>query len=202
MNNTNKKNEKLQIPNNPSYVGVHPVKFLIWLLILASIMLFGALTSSIIVSSAGRPWAKFNIPSQFYISTALVLLSSLTMQLAYINAKKDEINLVKLFASVTLVLGIVFIGLNYSGWMDLAKKGFALSNEISGGQSASFFHISTYLHAAHVLLGLALVAATLVQTFQYKVHRKNLLIINISTTYWHFVDLLWIYLFLFLILSL
>ncbi len=198
----NKKIERLLQPKEPQYSGVHPLKFLVWLIIISSIMFFGAITSSIIVRSADGQWIKFDLPFIFYVSTALALLSSLTAQLAYISAKKDEIGRIKLFSALTLVLGIAFLSCNYQGWMQLAEKGFALSNNIDGGQSASFFHFSTYVHAAHVLLGLAFVGFTLFRTFQYKVHRKSLLTINISTTYWHFVDLLWIYLFLFLILSL
>lgn len=196
----NQKIEKLMESQQPNYRGVHPVKFLVWLLIIASIMLFGALTSAIIVRSADGNWANFPVPSQFYISTALVLLSSITMQLAFINAKKDNLKNIKLFTSISIVLGIAFISLNYSGWLELAKNNFALDTDQQGGQSASFFHITTYLHAVHVLLGLIFLIVTLVRTYQFKVHRKNMLQINISTTYWHFVDILWIYLFLFLIL--
>lgn len=189
------------LPKEPNYRGVHPVKFLVWLLIIASIMLFGALTSAIIVSSADGEWANFTIPNQFFISTAIVLLSSVAIQLGFIGAKKDNLTQVKIYTVITFILGIIFITFNYSGWLALAKAGFALSNEMIGGQSASFFHVATYIHAAHVLFGLALLLVTLIQTFQYKVHRKSMLMINISTTYWHFVDILWIYLFLFLILS-
>ena len=189
-------------PRPQEYRGVQPVKFLVWLLIIASIMFFGAITSSIIVRSADGAWAKFNLPTYFYISTAIAVVSSFCIQMAHINAKMDEIKKVKLFTRETIILGAAFIGCNYLGWMELSSQGFALSNDIEGGQSASFFHFATYVHAAHVLLGLGLLTFTLVQTFRYKVHRKDMLMINISTTYWHFVDLLWIYLFLFLILSL
>ena len=201
MDMTNEKIERLMQPRQPNYRGVHPQKFLMWLLIIASIMLFGAVTSAIIVSSADSPWIDFEMPNQFYISTVIVLLSSLTAQMAFINAKKDNLNMIKVFSAATFILGIVFITLNYSGWMELASNGFALANEMVGGQSASFFHFATYLHAAHVLIGLVFVAVVFIRTFQFKVHRKNMLMINISTTYWHFVDILWIYLFLFLILS-
>lgn len=199
---TNQKKDRQLVPREPEFRGVQPVKFTVWLLIIASIMFFGAITSAIIVRSADGVWAKFDLPNYFYISTVIVILSSLTMQLAQINAKRDEIGLVKLFTTLTFLLGVAFIGFNYMGWMALSEKGFALSNDIAGGQSASFFHFATYVHAAHVLIGLALLTATLIQAFRFKVHRKDMLLINISTTFWHFVDLLWIYLILFLILSL
>lgn len=188
-------------PRQESYRGVQPVKFLIWLIIIASIMLFGAITSAIVVRSADGNWAKFLVPNQFYISTVIVLLSSLTMQLAYVSAKKDNLTTTKLFVALSFLLGVAFISTNYSGWMELSRAGFALSNDMIGGQSASFFHFATYLHAAHVVLGLIFLLVTFIRVYQYKVHRKNMLMINISTTYWHFVDILWIYLFLFLILT-
>jgi len=197
----NQKIEELMKPRQEPYRGVQPVKFLVWLLIIASIMLFGSITSAIIVRSADGNWADFAVPNQFYISTVLVLLSSLTMQLGYVNAKKDNLSSSKIFVALTFIIGIIFIATNYSGWMELSNAGFALSNDMIGGQSASFFHFATYLHAAHVLLGLGFLFVTFIRVFQYKVHRKNMLLINISTTYWHFVDILWIYLFLFLILS-
>jgi cytochrome c oxidase subunit 3 len=197
----NQKIENLMKPRQESYRGVQPVKFLVWLIIIASIMLFGAVTSAIVVRSADGAWAKFAVPNQFYISTVIVLLSSLMIQLAYVNAKKDNLFYTKLFVGLSIILGVAFIGTNYSGWMELSNAGFALSNDMVGGQSASFFHFATYLHAAHVLLGLLFLLVTFIRIYQYKVHGKNLLMINISTTYWHFVDILWIYLFLFLILS-
>ena len=197
----NTKIEDLMQPRQETYTGVQPVKFLVWLIIIASIMLFGAITSAIVVRSADGNWASFNIPIHFYISTLIVLLSSVTVQLGYINAKKDNLLQTKIFVGLTFVLGLVFILTNYQGWMALSDAGFALSNDMVGGQSASFFHFATYLHAAHVILGLLLLILTFTRIFQFKVHRKNLLMINISTTYWHFVDILWIYLFLFLILS-
>ena len=197
----NTKIEDLMQPRQETYTGVQPVKFLVWLIIIASIMLFGAITSAIVVRSADGNWASFNIPTHFYISTLIVLLSSVTVQLGYINAKKDNLLQTKIFVGLTFVLGLVFILTNYQGWMALSDAGFALSNDMVGGQSASFFHFATYLHAAHVILGLLLLILTFTRIFQFKVHRKNLLMINISTTYWHFVDILWIYLFLFLILS-
>jgi len=198
----NQKMDKQFTPSEPEFRGVEPVKFTVWLLIIASIMFFGAITSAIIVRSADGAWAKFELPNYFYYSTVAVILSSFFMQLAHINAKRDEITRVKIFILLTMIFGIGFIGLNYMGWMALSEKGFALSNDIAGGQSASFFHFATYVHAAHVLIGLALLAATLIQTLRFKVHKKDMLLINISTTFWHFVDLLWIYLILFLILSL
>lgn len=201
MDMTNEKIERMMAPRQPNYRGVQPQKFLMWLLIIASIMLFGAITSAIIVSSADSPWAKFDTPFHFYVSTVIVLLSSLTLQLSYVQAKQDNLGKIKLFTILTFILGCAFITSNYLGWMQLAENGFALANEMVGGQSASFFHFATYVHAAHVILGLILLAVVLVRTFQFKVHRKNMLMINISTTYWHFVDILWIYLFLFLILS-
>lgn len=201
MDMTNEKIERLMEPRQPNYRGVQPQKFLMWLLIIASIMLFGAITSAIIVSSADSAWIQFEIPNFFYYSTVIVLLSSLTMQIAHVQAKQDNLEWVKIFTGLTLLLGLAFIYSNYQGWMELAGKGLALANEMVGGQSASFFHFATYVHAAHVLLGLVFLLVLLVRVFQFKVHRKNMLFMNISTTYWHFVDILWIYLFLFLILS-
>ena len=96
---------------------VHPKKFSLWLLLLGILMLFSGLTSAYIVRKGDGNWFNFELPTVFLYSTAIILLSSVTMIYAYRSAKNDEINGVKIGLILTLILGVSFIVSQYMGWL-------------------------------------------------------------------------------------
>jgi cytochrome c oxidase subunit III len=181
-------------PKQP--ISMNPKKFAMWLFIGSVIMLFAAFTSGYIVRRAEGNWVYFDLPFLFTISTIVILTSSLTMQLAYWAAKKDNLESVKILVTVTAVLGLTFLVLQFEGWKDLVLNQVYLV----GNPSGSFFYIITGLHGLHLISAIIFLLIVLVATYRYRVHSKNLVQIEMCLTYWHFLGGLWLYLFVFLLL--
>jgi cytochrome c oxidase subunit 3 len=185
-----------QQKNNEQYV-IHPTKFVLWLLIVASVMLFAAFTSGYIVRRGEGNWLIFDLPKLFTYNTIIIVISSICMQWAYISAKKDNLRMLKTMLLATLALGITFGICQWYAWEDLVAHGIHLV----GNPSESFIYIISGVHLAHMVGGLIFLLVIIVKTFQFKVHKKNLLSINLCTTYWHFLGLVWVYLFFFFTLN-
>ncbi|MES2380489.1 MAG: cytochrome c oxidase subunit 3 [Bacteroidota bacterium] len=178
--------------------GVEPKKFVLWLLLVSSIMLFAGFTSAYIVRRGEGEWVVFDLPIMFMLSTGVIVLSSVFMQWAYIAAKKDEIGQTKIALTITFALGVLFAVMQYWGWGQMVYNGiyFGFANP-----SGSFVYVISGVHILHVIIGLIYLLTILVQSFRFKIHRKALRGIAMCNTYWHFVGILWIYLFVFLLLN-
>ena len=181
-------------PKNP--LAMNPKKFGMWLFIGSVVMLFASLTSAYIVRQAEGNWLFFELPGILTISTGVILLSSVTMQLAFWEAKKDNLQRVKALVTITTVLGVAFLVLQFYGWKALV----AAQVYLVGNPSGSFLYVITGLHGFHIISAIIFLLLVLVSTFRFKVHSKNLLQIEMCTTYWHFLGGLWLYLFVFLLL--
>ena len=181
-------------PKNP--LAMNPKKFGMWLFIGSVVMLFASLTSAYIVRQAEGNWLFFELPGILTISTGVILLSSVTMQLAFWEAKKDNLQRVKALVTITTVLGVAFLVLQFYGWKALV----AAQVYLVGNPSGSFLYVITGLHGFHIISAIIYLLIVLVSTFRFKVHSKNLLQIEMCTTYWHFLGGLWLYLFVFLLL--
>lgn len=183
--------------NNKSLFS--PMTFLVWLLIIASTMLFLAFGSAYLVhksdSVANKTWDFFTVPYQFWVSTAIVIVSSISMQLAFRAAAKDDVYKVPSLLTITLLLGIAFSVSQVLGWRHLTSEGhyFAGSNV-----SYSFLYVISGAHLAHILGGLILLIVGVVKASRLEIHKKNLGFIQICKTYWHFLGIVWIFLILFL----
>lgn len=182
-------------------LAMHPKKFALWLFMVSVIMIFGALTSAYIVRQAEGNWLDFEMPPMFWVTTGLILLSSFTMHWAYLSIKKDNFERAKLAISITVVLGVAFLIGQYMGWSQLVNNGIHLVGRDSSAVSGSFLYIISGLHGVHVISGVLFLMVILVAIFKLKVHSKNLAKIEMCTTYWHFLDGLWLYLFVFLLLN-
>lgn len=178
--------------------GVEPKKFVLWLLLVSSIMLFAGFTSAYIVRRGEGEWVVFELPVMFMLSTGVVVLSSVFMQWAYMAAKKDELNQTKIGLGIAILLGTLFCIMQYWGWSQMVYNSiyFGFANP-----SGSFVYVITGLHLAHVIIGILYLVTILIQTFRFKVHKKALRGIAMCNTYWHFVGILWIYLYVFLFLN-
>lgn len=177
-------------------LAMNPKKFAMWLFIGSVAMLFASLTSAYIVRQAEGNWLHFELPGILTISTMVILLSSVTMQWAYWSAKKDNLQIVKMLVSVTTLLGVAFLVLQFLGWKDLVANQVYLV----GNPSGSFLYVITGLHGFHIISAIVFLMIVLVSTFRFRVHSKNLLQMEMCTTYWHFLGGLWLYLFVFLLL--
>ncbi len=176
-------------------LSMEPKKFILWLFIVSSVMFFASQTSAYLVKRAEGNWAEFEVPQIFWYGTAVILLSSITMQFAVFSAKKDNFNALKTAISITFVLGLVFLYLQVQGWKDLVSQNVYFVGNASG----SFFYAFTLFHGVHILLGLIVLGVTFSSSMQMKVHAKALRRIEICATFWHFLGVVWVYLFAFLL---
>ena len=178
-------------------LSMHPKKFALWLFIASVVMLFASLTSAYIVREAEGNWVYFELPRLFYVTSVIVILSSVTMQLAYRAAKKDDLANVKLWIVLTSVLGVSFLVGQVLAWKELVQS----SVYLVGNPSGSFLYIITGLHGLHVVSAVIFLLIVLFATFRLNVHSKRLAQIEMCLTYWHFLGVLWLYLFVFLLIT-
>ncbi len=182
--------------------AVVPAKLNLWLFMLASSMLFAATVSAFIVhrpDAEGRgAWTAFDLPIFFLYSTVIVVLSSVTAYYAYKSAKNDELTQNKTWLLVTTILGTLFCVSQYLGWQQMVRLELTFVNARPEDISASYVWVITMLHFIHILGGIGLLVATWIQAIRLNVHKKSMTLMSITHTYWHFVGLLWIFLYLFL----
>lgn len=172
-------------------------RFLLWMFMVSIIMIFAALTSAYIVRQAEGNWLSFQLPSILWYATGILILSSITAQLAYRSVKQDNIASVKTFLGISIILGIAFLIAQVYTW------GVLVDNNVFfvGNPAGSFIYVIMGVHGFHLISGLVYLMIILGRTYQYKVHSKNLLQLGLSVSYWHFLDGLWLYLFVFLLLN-
>jgi len=176
-----------------------PKKFNMWIFIFTSFMFFAALTSGFIVYSGGREHAiNIILPRAFMYSTTVIILSSITMFIASRAAKRLEFNKQRLFLWLTLALGVAFFLIQLYGWSILIKMGVYFINP---NASQSFIYVFTGMHLIHILAGLFLIINTLWRSYKNVPQAKNLFGMEMSGIFWHFVDIIWIYLYVFLLLN-
>ena len=178
-------------------LSMHPKKFALWLFIVTVVMIFAAFTSAHIVRQADGDWLIYDIPSMLWYTSGIILLSSVFMQWAYIAAKKDKLEQVKIALTITTALGIVFLFGQLQAWDQLVDAGVFFV----GNPAGSFMYIFTGIHGVHLISGVIYLIYMLISSFRYKVHSKNMLNMEMSATWWHFLGGLWIYLFIFLLLN-
>jgi len=172
---------------------IHPHKFTLWVAIGSIIMMFAGLTSAYIVKREQPGWTGFTMPLVFWYSTAVMLASSLTMQMALKAFKDRERNKYKNLVAATTVLGILFVVMQAIGYNKLHAAGI----KVEGAGAGVFFIIIFGLHALHVLGGITGLIVLLFKALSGRVRSYNPVPVEVMSTYWHFVDLLWIYLFVF-----
>jgi cytochrome c oxidase subunit III len=160
---------------------IHPHKFTLWIAIGSIIMMFAGLTSAYIVKGEQPGWTSVIVPKLFYYSTGVMLLSSLTIQMALKSFKERGMRQYRALLTVTAVLGLLFIAMQIIG----------------GAGAGQFLYIIFGLHALHVLGGAIALLIMFFKAFSAKIRNYNSVPVEVVATYWHFVDLLWIYLFVF-----
>ena len=176
---------------------MHPKKFALWLFMVSVVMLFAALTSAYVVKQSDGVWLDFVLPNLFVHTTWMILLSSVFMQMAYYYAKQDEIKKLRVFLILTVLTGGAFLVGQYVAWGDLVDQGIYFV----GNPAGSFLYVLTAMHGLHLVSGLIFIIVVAIAAFRYKVHSKSLVQLEMSTTYWHFLGGLWLYLYLFLTLN-
>jgi len=176
---------------------INAKKFAMWIAIGSIIMMFGGFTSAYIVRRSQGNWFKFDLPFVFYISTVAILLSSLTLWLAVRCFKKRSMAMHKRLVLVTVILGIAFAVLQYIGFKDLFAH-ISWSNNVA----LQYIIVIVGMHALHVIGGVIALLIMFAHTFNNRLKIYSSTGLEIISTYWHFVDILWIYLLLFFLITL
>jgi len=176
--------------------NIHPHKFTLWVAIGSIVMMFAGLTSAYIIKRNLANWVQFDLPVLFYYSTAVIIVSSLTIWFSQKALAIKDMPKYRQWLLVTLILGIVFVTCQTVGFMQLWNAGVTLQKNVA----FSFLYVIVGLHALHVVGGVIAMLVMYLKGFSRKERIYSSVPISLMSTYWHFVDLLWIYLLIFLIL--
>lgn len=178
---------------------IHPLKFALWVGIASIVMMFGAFTSAYLVRRAAGNWYEFKLPDVFWGSTLVILLSSWTLHASYRAFNRGVEHLYKRLLTATLALGLLFVGLQYAGWQAMTAMGATFTVN----PSSSFIYVISGVHALHVLGGIAALIVALIYAFvlPFKPTPRRRLRFQLVVHYWHFVDVLWVYLFVFFLVQ-
>lgn len=176
-------------------------KMMLWFGIISLSMMFAGLTSAYIVSSERRDWLRdFELPQAFYISTFIIILSSLTMLVAKQAVKTSKKSLATIMLLLTLGLGIAFVVYQFIGFDQIIANGYFFTGSEST-VTTSFIYAFVISHIVHVAAGLIVLLVVIVQQLRGKYTKDQMLGLSLGATFWHFVDILWVYLFLFFIFA-
>lgn len=196
---------------------IHPQKFALWVAMASIVMMFAGLTSAYVVKQAQGNWRSYQLPVVFWISTAVILISSVTFHLGLKAFKQRAIPQFKSLITLTLILGVLFGVFQAWGFYNLyhqeqpvifdgvqqyvKENGISKENTypvtVSGNPSESFLFIIAGLHLLHIIGGIVALAIVFFRAFRKRVKVYSATGLEIVGTYWHFVDILWIYLFIF-----
>lgn len=182
---------------NSNVKHTHPLQYLMWVALASIAMMFAGLSSAVIVKRSQANWVSYNIPIEFFYSTATILFSSLCIHMAKRAFAERQLGRYTSWLGATIITGFAFILLQYLGFYDMWKQGVTVNRNVS----FSFLYVIVGLHAVHILGGLIALIILFFQSLNRNKRVYSSVYVTLMATYWHFVDILWIYLLLFLILE-
>ena len=192
---------------------IHPQKFMMWLAIASISMAFAGLTSGFMVREAQGNWRLYHLPTVFTYSTVAIFISSITMIMGVKAFKSRQMPRYRMLISATLLLGVLFGILQFAGFYQLYHQvqqvringqvlNEAATVRLTGNPSESFLFVIAGLHLAHLLGGLIALLFVFFRAFRTNLKTYNATGLEIVASYWHFLDALWIYLFVFFLVNL
>ena len=186
----------MDIVSNQQRKRIHPHKFTLWVAIGSIVMMFAGLTSAFIVKSNQTNFIEVTMPKVFWVSTAVIIISSITLQMALRSFKQREMNRYRSLIGMTLLLGTAFIVLQWFGFQQLWEQQITFK----GSGAGQFLYVIFGLHALHVIGGLIALIIMFIKAFVGKIKLYSSVPVEVMATYWHFVDLLWLYLLIFFLI--
>lgn len=183
--------------SNNEHKRIHPHQFTLWVAIASILMMFAGLTSAFIVKSNLTGWVSLKIPSIFWVSTATIVLSSITIQLAVAAFKMRSMSRYRSFMWITFILGVLFVAFQIIGFREMWESNIRFRGASGAGQ---FFYAIVGLHALHIAGGLVALLIMLIRSYVGKTKVYSVMPTVILSSYWHFVDLLWLYLIVFFLI--
>jgi cytochrome c oxidase subunit 3 len=187
------------------YTGVHPQKFAMWIAMASMSMFFAALTSALLVKKGDyRSWENFRLPGVFLFSTLTIISLSACIHASLICYRKAKFSLFRWLMFASFLLGCLFLFLQLQGWGVLQRGGMTLTENLSG----SFLYLLTAAHGVHIIVGLIVMLIFLIHAVRNRkdpiyelrdiINPKRQLNLELLVSYWHYVDGVWIYLYVFL----
>ena len=173
-------------------------KLLLLVSMVSMIMIFAGLTSAFVVSKSRGDWMKdFHLPSAFFWSTAVIIISSLTFHLSKVAIRKNDHKLTSAWLFITLGLGLLFVYLQFKGFGQIVADGHYFTGAASN-VTTTFLFVLAVVHLFHLFAGLFSLIIIIYKHLKLKYNSSQYLGIELGVMFWHFLDLLWLYLFLFL----
>ena len=176
-----------------NYTGIPTAKILLWIAMASMVMLFAGLTSAYIVRKNEGNWIEFSLPKMFTISTITMIISSFIIQYAIYAIKRNLLNQVKIAVITTLGLGIAFVFMQFYALTVMVNNGIHLV----GNPSGSFIYVLSGMHILHLAGGIISMIVISVKSILERYSPKNYLGLQLGAIFWHFLDILWVYLFVF-----
>ncbi|MBD0778290.1 cytochrome c oxidase subunit 3 [Maribacter sp. ANRC-HE7] len=175
-------------------------KMMLWFGIVSLLMAFAGWTSAYIVSSRREDWLdNIQMPSAFYFSTVIIVLSSITYMLAKKAIRRDAVKVCTNWLFLTLLLGLAFIALQFKGFSEMVAQGYYFTGPTSSIKMSYIFLIAA-VHVVHVVAGIISLLVVLFNQKKGKYSSQEYLGLSLGATFWHFLDLLWVYLLSFMVL--
>lgn len=173
-------------------------KMMLWFGMASMGMMFAGLTSAYVVSKTRPDWVSdFALPATLYWSTLVIMISSVTFHLAKKSIAKNNRKNASQYLFATLALGIAFVVLQFESFAEMIAAGFYFTGSESS-ITTSFIYIVVLTHLAHLAAGIIVLLVVIYNHFKQRYHRGQMLGIELGATFWHFLDFLWVYLFVFL----
>ena len=188
-----------QLQQDTDRLNLQPKKFVMWLFVFASSMIFAALTSGFMVYASDKGH-QLNVilPGILMYSTGVLVLSSITLFLATRAAKKSDVAKQRLFILLTMILGLVFFALQIRSGQILISMNIFF---VEPNASRSFVYVFIGIHLLHIIAGLLLLMSALYTTYRSRPQAIIKFRLEIASLFWHFLDIIWIYLYVFLLLN-
>ena len=186
----------VDIHSGKKYI-IHPKKMVIWLVMVSVVMIFAALSSYLIVRKSEGNWMDIQVPEGFKISTIVIILSSITYIIGQSLYKKGQRWLSFSLVAITLALGYTFMYFQNEAFREMLDKGLKLADNTS----VDIIYVFVWAHITHIVVALLyLVSLLFVIAFPKYTDSVKRRFEN-AGTFWHFLGLLWIYLYVFLLVN-
>ena len=194
-----------RLQDNPFTKRREPFGFMLWLGVIGSSLLFTTIFVVYLVRMHNENGHFVALPDMFWLSTLVILFSSITLHEANLAFVQERFLHYRIFLGATFILGITFMLLQVSGWLEMIEGGAFIAQN----NSVAFIYLLTGLHMLHILAGIVYMSIlfrkavknrTYIDSFVYSVNPPNRLRLKLMTRYWHFVDTLWLVVFIFLVL--
>lgn len=172
------------------------MKPLLWFGMVSIVMTFAGLTSAVIVRKGDGVWMDYEIPSMFFVSSIIAVISSVFMIVSLVFAKKNNQQMLKTMLGLTLLAGAAFIFTQFVGYSQLIENGVFLAGP-SSNPAGSFLYLISGLHLLHLVGGIIALLIVIFNAIKGRYNSENLLGLQVCSTYWHFMGGMWIYLYVF-----